>query len=59
MSIEDQFEGLDMKSIISGPLQAAADGQEGLAESAIKFFSEVGLPSTEVTQPTDEQPPED
>lgn len=42
-SIGDQFKGLDMHSLIAGPLLAACEAQSMLAASTAKFIQEVGL----------------
>lgn len=41
--IGDQFKGLDMHSLIAGPLLAACEAQSMLAASTAKFIQEVGL----------------
>lgn len=39
----DQFSGLDMESLIGGPLKAVCNAQTMLAASTIKFIEDVGL----------------
>ncbi|MCI8483105.1 MAG: DUF2589 domain-containing protein [Lachnospiraceae bacterium] len=43
MSIAEQFAGLDMKSLIGGPLTAAADASILLARSTADFINDVGF----------------
>ena len=43
MSLANQFNGLPMKSLIGGPLQAACDAQVQLAKAETNFINEVGL----------------
>ncbi len=42
-AIADQFKGLDMGSLIGGPLTAAADASIMLADSTADFINHVGL----------------
>ncbi len=39
----DQFSGLDMESLIGGPLKAVCNAQTMLAASTVKFIEDVGL----------------
>jgi len=41
--IADQFTGMDMHSLIAGPLIAAGEAEIMLAEAAVKFIKDVGL----------------
>ncbi len=43
MSVAEQFAGLDMKSLIGGPLTAAADASILLARSTADFINDVGF----------------
>ena len=43
VSIKDQFSGLDMESLIGGPLKAACNAQFMMAAATTKFIEEVGL----------------
>ncbi len=43
MSVAEQFAGLDMKSLIGGPLTAAADASILLARSTAEFINDVGF----------------
>ena len=43
MSIKDEFAGLDMGSLLGGPLSAAADASSQLADSTAKFIDKVGF----------------
>ena len=43
MSIKDKFAGLDMGSLLGGPLSAAADASSQLADSTAKFIDKVGF----------------
>ncbi|MGN0406839.1 MAG: DUF2589 domain-containing protein [Bacteroides sp.] len=43
VSIKDQFGGLDMSSLIGGPLKAACEAQMMLAASTADFIENVGL----------------
>lgn len=42
-SVVNQFKGLDMHSLIAGPLLAASEAQAMLAASTANFINEVGL----------------
>ena len=42
-AIADQFKGLDMGSLIGGPLTAAADASIMLADSTADFINHVGF----------------
>ena len=42
-NISEQFKGMDMGSLIAGPLLATCDAQVKLAKSAAQFIDEVGL----------------
>ena len=43
MSVEEQFKGLSMSSLIGGPLKAACDAQMELAKSTAEFISQMGF----------------
>lgn len=43
MAIAEQFAGLDMESLIGGPLSAAADASSQLANSTADFINKVGF----------------
>lgn len=43
MSIKDEFAGLDMGSLLGGPLSAAADASSQLTDSTAKFIDKVGF----------------
>lgn len=43
VKVKDQFSGLDMASLIGGPLKAACDAQTMLASATAKFIEDVGL----------------
>lgn len=43
VSIKDQFSGLDMESLIGGPLKAACNAQIMMAAATTQFIEEVGL----------------
>ncbi len=43
VSIKDQFSGLDMESLIGGPLKAACNAQVMMAAATTKFIEDVGL----------------
>lgn len=45
-NIAEQFTGLDMETLIGGPLAAASAAQQQLATSTSEFLEEVGFPST-------------
>lgn len=46
-TIANQFSGLDMHSLIAGPLLAACEAQSMLAASTARFIQDVGLEKTE------------
>lgn len=41
--IKNQFNGLDMASLIGGPLKAVCDAQMMMAASTVNFINEVGI----------------
>lgn len=43
VKMSDQFSGLDMASLIGGPLQAACNAQIMMASATTKFIEDVGL----------------
>lgn len=45
--VSDQFKGLDMHSLIAGPLLAACEAQSTLSASTAKFIQEIGLEKSE------------
>lgn len=45
--VGDQFKGLDMHSLVAGPLLAACEAQSMLAASTAKFIQDVGLEKSE------------
>ena len=42
-SVDDKFKGLDMQSLVAGPLSAAYEAELKLAASTAKFIQDVGL----------------
>lgn len=50
--MSDQFGGLDMDSLIGGPLKAACDAQVMLAKSTVDFINNVCI--TEITSNSNE-----
>ena len=42
-SVDDKFKGLDMQSLVAGPLSAACEAQSKLVASTVKFIQDVGL----------------
>ena len=46
-TIANQFSGLDMHSLIAGPLLAACEAQSMLAASTAQFIQDVGLEKTD------------
>ena len=43
VQMSDQFKGLDMASLIGGPLQAACDAQTKMAQATATFIDQVGM----------------
>lgn len=43
--VQEQFQGLDMESLIEGPLCAASEAQTMLAPATAEFIEKVGLAS--------------
>lgn len=41
--VQEKFEGLDMKTVIEGPLRAASEAETMLASATTEFIDEIGL----------------
>lgn len=41
--VQEQFQGLDMESLIEGPLRAASEAQTMLAPATAEFIEKVGF----------------
>lgn len=53
MSLKDEFAGLNMGSLLGGPLSAATDASSQLANSAVEFINKVGFGENGKTQVMD------
>lgn len=53
MSLKDEFAGLNMGSLLGGPLSAATDASSQLANSVVEFINKVGFGENEKTQVMD------
>lgn len=53
MSLKDEFAGLNMGSLLGGPLSAATDVSSQLANSAVEFINKVGFGENGKTQVMD------
>lgn len=47
MSRDEQFTGLDLKSLISGPLDSIADSQINLSQAYVQFVNELAFSELE------------
>lgn len=53
MSLKDEFAGLNMASLLGGPLSAATDASSQIANSAVEFINKVGFGENGKTQMMD------
>ena len=53
MSLKDEFAGLNMGSLLGGPLSAATDASSQLANSVVEFINKVGFGENGKTQVMD------
>ena len=53
MSLKDEFVGLNMGSLLGGPLSAATDASSQLANSVVEFINKVGFGENGKTQVMD------